>query len=63
MTRCLLEVSAALLHGSDYTHIESIHGLNLSNADRFRASKLKHVVEGMNRDGDLGGAAGFRSRT
>jgi hypothetical protein len=38
------------------------HGFRLGDADGLRASELKHAIEGMNGDGDLGRAAGFSPR-
>ena len=37
------------------------HGFGSGNADGLRASKLKHAVQGMNCDGDFGGATSDRS--
>ena len=38
------------------------HDFGLGDADGLRASKLKHAVQSMNGDGDLGRAALVRSR-
>jgi hypothetical protein len=54
--------SVALLHGSDCARIERTRSLNPSNADGLWASKLKHTVQSMNGDSDLGRAALFRPR-
>jgi hypothetical protein len=46
----------AVLHGSDCARVDCTHSRNSSDTDGLRASKLKHVVKGMNCDGDFGGA-------
>jgi hypothetical protein len=52
----ILYSEETVLHGSAGERTEPTAYLCLSGADGLWASKLKHAVEGMNCDGDLGRA-------
>jgi hypothetical protein len=54
-------MAEAVLHGSVGGRTEPTPSLCLSDPDGFRASKLKHAVQGMNGDGDLRRATSVRS--
>jgi chromate transporter len=49
----LVVFAGAVLHRSECARIERARSLNSGDANGLRASKLKHVVQGMNGDGDL----------
>jgi hypothetical protein len=52
----------AVLHRSAGERTQPTPRLCLSDADGLRAPKLKHLVQGLNCNGDLSGAAVFRPR-